>query len=59
MIIVTYVDDFLIIGPDRKAINQLKVDLNKKFQIDDIGAAKYFVGVRITRDREKKTLSLY
>jgi hypothetical protein len=58
ILIVTYVDDMLIIGKDKGKIKTLKRDLATKFEIEDIGSANYFVGVRITRDREKKTISL-
>jgi hypothetical protein len=58
ILIVTYVDDMLIIGKDKGKIKTLKRDLATKFEIEDIGPANYFVGVRITRDRERKTISL-
>lgn len=57
-IIVTYVDDMLIIGKDVEYIRQLKLDLNGKFDTEDLGHAAYFLGVRITRDRKARTISL-
>jgi hypothetical protein len=58
ILIVTYVDDMLIIRKDKSKIKTLKRGLATKFEIEDMGSANYFVGVRITRDREKKTISL-
>jgi transposase InsO family protein len=58
LIIITHVDDMLIIGKDTAKITQLKQDLNTKFQMDDLGTAAYFLGIRITRDREKRTVSI-
>lgn len=51
ILIVTYVDDFLIIGKNIDHIKKLKEKLSKKFQLEDLGPASYFLGVRITRDR--------
>jgi hypothetical protein len=48
----------LIIGKDKGKIKTLKRDLATKFEMEDMGPANYFVGVRITRDRERKTISL-
>jgi hypothetical protein len=59
IIIVTYIDDFLIISRSIPKINQLKVALAKKFSIKELGPAQYFVGVQIVRDRENRKIYLY
>jgi hypothetical protein len=48
----------LIIRKDKRKIKILKQDLAVKFEMEDLGPAKYFVGVRITRDKKKGTISL-
>jgi hypothetical protein len=48
----------LIIKKDKSKIKTLKRGLATKFKIEDIGSINYFVGVQITRDREKKTILL-
>lgn len=58
ILIVTYVDNFLIIGRDIDQINRLKKGLAEKFQLEDLGPASYFLGVRITRARSRKRLYL-
>ena len=58
IIIVTYVDDFLLLGRDAHKIKQLKETLSKKFDMKDLGACTQFLGVRITRDREKPSIHL-
>ncbi|KAI0998113.1 hypothetical protein K3495_g10078 [Podosphaera aphanis] len=50
-LVVTYVDDFLIIGKDRSKIDELRDKLSRKFDLDNLGIANYFLGVRIVRDR--------
>ena len=48
----------LIIGKDAAKIKQLKQDLNTKFQMEDLGTATYFLGIRIVRDRKRRTISI-
>ena len=58
IIIVTYVDDMLIIGLSLADIYRLQKQLQKQFEMERLGPAKYFLGVRITRNREEGTISL-
>jgi hypothetical protein len=46
----------LIISKDIAKVKTLKKNLIKIFNIEDLGPAKYFVGVQITRDRKKARL---
>jgi hypothetical protein len=48
----------LIIGKDIAKVKILKKKLMKIFDMEDLGPAKYFVGVRITRDRKEGTITL-
>jgi hypothetical protein len=45
IIIVMYIDNFLIISRSIPKINQLKATLAKKFSIKELGPAQYFVEV--------------
>jgi hypothetical protein len=58
ILIVTYVDDMLIIGKDKAKIKALKKSLTRRFEMEDLGPAEYFVGVRITRNRKEGTITL-
>jgi hypothetical protein len=58
IIIVTYVDDFLLVGPDKVKIQQFKEVLSSIFEMKDLGDAARFLGVRITRDRSCRTITL-
>jgi hypothetical protein len=53
-----YIDNILIIRKDKSKIKKLKRGLATKFKIKDIRSINYFIGVRITRDKKKKTISL-
>ena len=42
-----YVDNILIIGKDKAKIKALKKSLIRKFKMEDLSLAKYFVKVKI------------
>ena len=56
--LVLYVDDMLLIGNDKEIIQDLKTQLFSKFDMNDLGAANYILGMEIKRDREKRMLWL-
>ncbi|SNX81731.1 related to retrotransposon protein [Melanopsichium pennsylvanicum] len=58
VIITTYVDDMLIISPDKREVNKVKDDIRRKWEIEDNGPVTEFLGIKITRDRYKKILDL-
>ena len=56
--LVLYVDDMLLIGNDKEIIQDLKTQLFSKFDMKDLGAANYILGMEIKRDRAKRKLWL-
>ncbi|KAK2074250.1 hypothetical protein P8C59_008471 [Phyllachora maydis] len=56
--IVTYIDNYLFIGPNIGYITDLKKRLNKVYAIKDLGPAAYFLGMQIIRDRPNRRLWL-
>src|SRR5882672_11331386 len=51
ILIITYMDDFLILGASLKAIQELKVRLKSVLRIEDLGPVQQFCRTRIIRDR--------
>ena len=58
LIIVTYVDDFLLIGPQGEKLKTLKQQLSEAFDMKDLGQCHYFLGVRIIWDRQNHQVTL-
>lgn len=58
VVIITHVDDFLIMGSNKKAIQEVKTRLGEIFKMNDLGPAKYYLGVRIARDRHSRLIYL-
>ena len=58
LFVITFVDDYIIIGPDKKNIKALKAQLGLKYAIKDQGPASYFLGVEILRDRANRLFYL-
>ena len=56
--VAIYVDDILIFGKNITFINKFKLELGRRFNIEDLGVAKYFLGMEIERDRTKRTIKL-
>ncbi|WVZ89766.1 hypothetical protein U9M48_036131 [Paspalum notatum var. saurae] len=57
-VFVLYVDDMLIAAKDKNKITKLKAQLNSKFEMKDLGAAKKILGMEITRERHVGKLYL-
>src|ERR1700721_960945 len=55
--LVLYVDDMLMVGNDKEIIQDLKTQLSSKFDMKDLGAANYILGMEI-KDRAKRKLCL-
>ncbi|KAK6586176.1 hypothetical protein PZA11_001233 [Diplocarpon coronariae] len=58
ILIVTYVDDFLVVAKKGDIYDKFKRDLRNLFEITGGEPANYFLGVRIVRDRQNRTISL-
>lgn len=53
VIISLYVDDFLIFSKSMTAIKKLKSLLIKEYNMKDLGPAKFILGIRIRREKDK------
>jgi len=58
IVLCTYVDDMLLLGPDSSSIRTFKADFGDCFEIKDLGDANYFLGVRILRDHTTRRIIL-
>ena len=56
--IVLYVDDMLLIGNNKDFIKEVKSQLSSKFDMKDLGAANFILGMEIRRDHANKIISL-
>lgn len=54
-----YVNDMLVVSADQNQINQLKVKLEKEFEMKELGEAKRILGVVIFRDKSNSELFLF
>ena len=56
--LLLYVDDMLIASKNNGEIEKLKAQLNKEFEMKDLGKAKKILGIEIIRDRKIGRLCL-
>jgi hypothetical protein len=55
--LVLYVDDMLLIG-NKDIIQDVKTQLSYKFDMKDLGASNFILGMEIKRDQKKRKLGL-
>ena len=55
--IAVWVDDFLIMARDKQLMQDFKLALSTKFEMQDLGPIHHFLGMEIMRDRTARTLS--
>ena len=53
-----YVDDLLLCSNNRGRLNIVKQELEDRYQMTDLGEARYVLGIEIRRDRKARTLSI-
>lgn len=58
-IVGSYVDDFLLIGPDKKQLQELMKLLNSEVPLNDLGEVSWFLGIRIQRSTPTRSVRLY
>lgn len=51
-----YVDDLIILSKTEAEMQPLKDGLSKRFEMKDLGPAKYILGVRIEREADGSIL---
>ena len=56
--LLLYMDDILIVVRNKTHVQKLKAQLNKKFDMNDLGKCKKILSIEITRDRGSGKLSL-
>lgn len=58
LVVAVYVDDLLIVGDDRSAIQELKDLLHRRFSMTELGAVSHYLSMVVTRDRAAGTIAL-
>ena len=52
MTLVVYVDAIILMGNDENEARRLKEELNKEFEIKDLGNLRYFLRIEVARSRK-------
>ncbi|KAE8680667.1 Thioredoxin superfamily protein, putative isoform 2 [Hibiscus syriacus] len=58
VILLLYVDDILVAGPNKDHIEELKAQLAREFEMKDFGSANKILWMQIHRDRSNKKIWL-
>jgi Reverse transcriptase (RNA-dependent DNA polymerase) len=52
------VDDYIITGGDTQGVWERKEAIKSRFKMKDLGACKTYLGIEVSRDREKRLIKL-
>ncbi|KAH9723668.1 hypothetical protein KPL70_007189 [Citrus sinensis] len=58
ILLLLYVDDMLVAGPNKDRIQELKAQLAREFEMKDLGPANKILGMQIHRDRNNRKIWL-
>ena len=58
LILVVHVDDCMFTGSSPKLIAEYKQKFNARYALTDLGPISWLLGIKITRNRDKRTISL-
>ncbi|CAI7926718.1 unnamed protein product, partial [Closterium sp. NIES-54] len=56
--VLVYVDDLVFATPDTEALALVKSELQKRHTCTDLGELRSYLGLQITRDRARRTITL-
>lgn len=59
IIIAVHVDDMTILAPDNDVMTIVKKELRAKFNVTDMGEINHILGMKIERDWDKGTITLF
>ena len=58
ILVLLFVDDLALASNSRGMLDGFKKSLMEKFEMKDLGELRWFLGMRVTRDRERRTLGI-
>lgn len=58
VLVILYVDDILLAGPDNNLLNHFSRKLSLEFKIKDLGSPKEFLNIKIDRDIDRQIVKL-
>ena len=56
LIVGVYVDDLIVTGGNEDEVNTFKKQMNREFEMSDLGLLSYYLGIEVTQ--EKNGISL-
>ena len=57
VVLTVYVDDLIIMSPNKMKLDQTKEQLRVKFKMEDPGEPKYYLAIKFERKRKKMVLN--
>lgn len=58
IVIIICVDDHIVMATNKTSIDRVRDQLKTEFDIKELGEMKYCLGIEVTRNRSRKTISI-
>ena len=58
LIVASHVDDCMVTGSLKELVCNFKAEMGTRFKITDLGPISWLLGMKVTRDRDRQTLSI-
>jgi hypothetical protein len=58
LILASHVDDCTVTGSSKELVKAFKAEIGSRFKITDLGPISWLLGMRVTRDRDARTISI-
>ena len=59
LILASHIDDCTVTGSSRRLIRDFKAEIDSCFRITDLGPISWLLGMKVTRNRQTRTISLF
>ena len=56
VIVAVYVDDLLILAPNKESISKFKYDIGQRFNMKHLGEVAHYLGMQVIRDRPRRII---
>lgn len=56
LVVGVYVDDLLVAGAEKQEVEAFKQDINKRFEMSNLGLLSFYLGIKVNQEGTRITL---
>jgi hypothetical protein len=58
LLLTSYIDDCTVTGSSKELVHNFKAEMGTRFKITDLGPIRWLLGMKVTWDQDRRTLSI-